>query len=154
MVLHRSEMIDKADPLRPAAHRKGHHCGSLTLGVISVIRAFVLVIVAAVLANAQCYNTCTTANAHAAEPSSTDSCHHHPKIPPSDGFCHHQHASVAAPENGTALSNMHAAAAATFISLVTTQHFPACEQTPSGTLIRDISQPRFQTSPGPTILRV
>jgi hypothetical protein len=122
--------------------------------MVSLIRALVLVIAAAVLVNAQCYNTCTTSDPHAAESSSTDSCHHHPKTPPSDGVCHHQHPSVAGPENGTALSNMHAAAAATFISIVTTQHFPACEQTASGTLIQGISPPRFQTSPGLTILRV
>jgi hypothetical protein len=137
-----------------ADRHKGHHCGSLTLGLFSVIRAFVLVILAAVLVNAQCYNTCTTADAHATESSSTDTCHHHPKTPPSDGVCHHQHPSVAGPENGTALSNMHAAAATTFISIVTTQYFPACERTGSGTLIQGISPPRFQISPGLTILRV
>ena len=119
-----------------------------------MIRAFVLVIVAAVLANAQCYNACTTADAHAAESSSTDSCHHSPKTPPSDGVCHHQHPSVVGPENAIALSNLPAAAAATFTSIVTTQHFPACEQTASGTLVQDMSTPRFQTSPGLTILRV
>ena len=137
-----------------ADRHQGHHCGSLTLGLFSVFRAFVLVILAAVLANANCYNACMTADAYATGSSSTGSCHHHPKTPPSDGFCHHQHASVAGPENGTALSNMHAAAATTFISIVTTQHFPACEQTASGTLIQGISQPRFQTSLGLTILRI
>ena len=85
-----------------------------------MIRVFVLVIVTAVLANANCYNACATAVSHPAQ-SSPDSCHHHHQSPPTGGVCQHQHASVTSPENLTGLSKQHAAASSSLIAILAPQ---------------------------------
>jgi len=65
-------------------------------------RALGLVAVAALLANAQCYNTCALAACNPAQTPS-DGCHHHKSSHSSheDGSgCQHQHAEFTGPESG------------------------------------------------------
>lgn len=67
-------------------------------------RALGLVAVAALLANAQCYNTCALAISRSAHTPS-GGCHHH-KSPRSsnegDSGCQHQHSEFIGPESGIA----------------------------------------------------
>ena len=120
-----------------------------------MIRAFVLIIVAAVLANAQCYGACATADCHSAQPSSPDSCHHHKSPPPTGGVCQHQHASIAGPENGAGLSKPHAAASARLIAVLLMQEnlFVRAPQT-NAALIQSTIPPGAPISPGSAILRI
>lgn len=77
----------------------------------ALLRTIVLVIMAALISNAQCYGNCLTAECAPAQPASPDSCHHHHdgdnsdnNAPQKDGMCPHQHASFAGPESGPGLS--------------------------------------------------
>ena len=116
-----------------------------------MIRVFVLVIVTAVLVNAQCYNACATADSHPAQ-SSPDSCHHHQQSPPTGGVCQHQHASVTSPENGTGLSKP--ATNSSLIAILVPQK-PSVSQLASAALVlQDTSPPGAQTAPSSTILRI
>ena len=68
-----------------------------------MLRALILVVMSALLANAQCYGACATADCHPAQPSSSGSCHQH-KTPPAPGVCQHQHTSISGPESGPDLA--------------------------------------------------
>ena len=57
--------------------------------------------VAALLANAQCYNACTLAACTSAHTPS-NGCHHHKSAPEDDYGCHHQHPELIGPESGIA----------------------------------------------------
>ena len=120
-----------------------------------MMRVFVLVIVTAVLANAQCYNACATADSHPAESSSQDSCHHHQQSPPTGGVCQHQHASVTSPENPTGLSKLHAAASSSLIAILGPQELSVTQlESDAAVVFQDTSPPGAQTAPSPAILRI
>jgi hypothetical protein len=84
-----------------------------------LLRTIVLVVLTALISNAQCYGNCLTAECAPAEPASSDSCHHHHdndnNAPPKDGMCPHQHASFAGPESGPGLTKA-APASTPFVS--------------------------------------
>lgn len=86
-------------------------------GWILLLRVFILVAVSALIANAQCYGACATAECHAQQPSSSGSCHQH-KTPAAPGVCQHQHASVSGPESGPALAKADAASHPLLAALV------------------------------------
>ena len=66
-------------------------------------RALGLVAVAALLANAQCYNTCALAACTSAPTPSNDCSQHHHKPSHEDGSgCQHQHSEFIGPESGIA----------------------------------------------------
>ena len=65
------------------------------------IRAFVLVAVAALLGNAQCYGNCNSIIRGTVQTPS-DSCHQHPKSSHDDARCPYQHSEFAGPEVGIA----------------------------------------------------
>jgi hypothetical protein len=68
-----------------------------------LLRTLVLVVLAALISNAQCFGNCATTECSPVQPASSDACHHH-DAPTKDGVCHHQHASFAGPEAGTDIS--------------------------------------------------
>jgi hypothetical protein len=121
-----------------------------------MIRVFVLVIVTAVLANAQCYNACATADSYPSESSSPNSCHHHhQQSPPTGGVCQHQHASVTSPDNPTGLSKQDAAASSSLIAILGPQELSISQQASDPALVfQDTSPPGAQTAPSSTILRI
>lgn len=89
--------------------RKFRCRGTLTFrSDVGVIRALVLMIAAAVLANAQCSGACATADCHPFRESTPDSCPHHNSTPhkstPSGGICQHQQTGIAGPETRSGLS--------------------------------------------------
>ena len=61
------------------------------------IRAFVLFVGVALLANAQCYGTCGAAPCNSHQTSS-DSCHHDESSPKDGAKCMHQHSDLAGPQ--------------------------------------------------------
>ena len=66
-------------------------------------RALGLVAVAALLANAQCYNTCAlTACTSAQTPSNDCPKHHHKPSRENSSGCQHQHSEFTSPESGIA----------------------------------------------------
>ncbi len=65
------------------------------------IRAFVLVAVAALLGNAQCYGNCSGIPCGSTHKPS-DGCHEHQKSSHEDARCPHQHSEFASPEVGAA----------------------------------------------------
>lgn len=65
------------------------------------IRALVLVAVAAVIWNAECYGNCDSSVRGPAQTPS-DSCHQHQKSSHDDARCPHQHSEFASPELGVA----------------------------------------------------
>jgi hypothetical protein len=74
-------------------------------------RAFGLIAVTALFANAQCYSTCALAVCNPAQ-SPSSACHHHKSSQPSheDGpVCQHQHFEFAGPESGIAQVSVAAA---------------------------------------------
>jgi hypothetical protein len=120
-----------------------------------MIREFVIVVVAAIITNAQCYGTCATLDCHPTEPSSSDSCHHHQQSPPTGGVCQHQPARLTSTENAAKLSQPPSAGSATFTAvLVQQEHSSAFDVAINVVLIQDTSPPGLQTSPGSIILRI
>lgn len=120
-----------------------------------MIRALVLIMVAGVLANAQCYGSCAIVDSQPAQPSSSDSCHHQKSKQPTGGVCQHQHTSVAGPENGPELSKLQAEAGASFVAvLVAQQHLSVSDLSTNAAISPPASPPGIQTSPGSTILRI
>jgi hypothetical protein len=118
-----------------------------------VIRVLVLVMVTAVLANAQCYNTCATADSPPAQ-SSGDNCHHHHhQSPPTGGVCQHQHASVTSPENGTGLSKL-ATTCSLFATLGPQELSVSQLANRPAVVLQDTSPPGEQTAPSSTVLRI
>ena len=81
-------------------------------------RALGLIAVAALLANAQCYNTCALAACNPAQTPS-DGCHHHKSSHSSeDGSgCQHQHAEFISPESG--IVKVSAASAVPILAVLT-----------------------------------
>jgi hypothetical protein len=73
-----------------------------------LLRALIFVVMSALLANAQCYGACATAEVHPSQPSSSGGCHQH-KTPSTPGVCQHQHASISGPEIGHDLAKAGAA---------------------------------------------
>lgn len=74
----------------------------LNLGMQSGwIRVFVLVAVAALVWNAQCYGNCYSTVCGSPDTQS-DSCHHHQKSSHDDARCPYQHSEFASPEVGIA----------------------------------------------------
>ena len=65
------------------------------------IRAFVLVAVAALVWNAQCYGNCYSTVCGSAD-TQPDSCHRHQKSSHDDARCPYQHSEFASPEVGIA----------------------------------------------------
>jgi UDP-N-acetylenolpyruvoylglucosamine reductase len=65
------------------------------------IRAFVLVAVAALFWNAECYGNCYSTVCGSADTQS-DSCHRHQKSSHDDARCPYQHSEFASPEGGIA----------------------------------------------------
>jgi hypothetical protein len=63
------------------------------------IRAFVLISVAALLLNSQCYGSCSTSACGSAP---SNSCHQDQKPSHDDARCPHQHSEFASPEVGIA----------------------------------------------------
>jgi hypothetical protein len=121
-----------------------------------VIRALVLITVAAFVANAECYGACTTGDCHSDESPLSHSCPHHQKSPPPrGGACEHQHPSFIGRANGNGLAELHAAASAHLVSMfLTREYFSACELATDAARIRVTGPPVAQPSPGPTILRI
>jgi hypothetical protein len=72
------------------------------------IRGFVLIAVAALLGNAQCYGTCESSACSSAQTAS-NSCHHQ-KSSHDDARCPHQHSELAGPQVGIAKINLAMAA--------------------------------------------
>lgn len=68
------------------------------------IRTFVLIAVAALVGNAQCYGTCGSSACGSAQTPS-NSCHHQ-KSSHDDAHCPHQHSELAGPEVGIAKINL------------------------------------------------
>lgn len=66
----------------------------------SWIRAFALIAVAALLANAQCYGTCGSAAYGSTQTHSTNSCHHQKSSHENDAPCPHQHSDFTGPAVG------------------------------------------------------
>jgi hypothetical protein len=64
-------------------------------------RALGLIAVAALLANAQCYNTCALAACISAQTPS-NGCHHHKSSHEDGSGCQHQHSEFIGPESGIA----------------------------------------------------
>jgi hypothetical protein len=73
------------------------------------IRAFVLVAVAALLGNAQCYGSCNSIISGTIQTQS-DSCHQHPKSSHDDARCPYQHSEFASQEVGVAKISLEIAA--------------------------------------------
>jgi hypothetical protein len=73
------------------------------------IRIFVLVAVAALLANVQCYGTCSTAAIDPTHAPSTNSCHHEKSSHEDLAPCPHQHSDCSGPEIRTASVSVAAA---------------------------------------------
>lgn len=121
-------------------------------GWILLLRVFILVAVSALIANAQCYGACATAECHAQQPSSSGSCHQH-KTPAAPGVCQHQHASVSGPESGPALAKADAASHPLLAALVV---MPAIATELSTVTILPFSgsPPRPGISGGLSILRI
>ncbi len=71
----------------------------------SLTRAFVLVAVAALVANAQCYGSCATVTCSSAQTPS-GSCHHNRSSHESSAGCVHQHSEFTRPEVGFAKVNV------------------------------------------------
>jgi hypothetical protein len=117
-------------------------------------RVLALVIVTAILANAQCYNACATADSHPAQSSTPDSCHHHhQQSPPTGGVCHHQHASATSPENATGLSKL--ATSSNLIAILGPQELFVSQLASDAALIlQDTGPPGARTAPSATILRI
>lgn len=69
--------------------------------LVRLFRTVVLVVMAALVSNAQCYGNCATAEYSPVQTAPSDGCHHHhDNNPPSkDGFCPHDHLSFAGPES-------------------------------------------------------
>jgi hypothetical protein len=65
------------------------------------IRAFGLIAMAALLANAQCYNTCALLACNSAQTPSND-CHQHKSSHEDSSGCRHQHFEFMGPESGIA----------------------------------------------------
>ena len=65
------------------------------------IRVFVLVAVAVLLGNAQCYGSCYGTVCGSTDTQS-DSCHRHQKSSHDDAYCPHLHSEFASPEVGNA----------------------------------------------------
>ena len=97
-------------------------------------RALGLVAVAALLANAQCYDTCAVAASKAAETPSSSCPQHHQKSSHEDGSgCQHQHSEFTCPESG--IAKVSAAAAVPILAVLT----------PSSAMI--LIEPLLQSSP-------
>lgn len=97
-------------------------------------RALGLVAVAALLANAQCYDTCAVAASKAAETPSSGCPQHHQKSSHEDGSgCQHQHSEFTGPESGIAKVNV--AAAVPILAVLT----------PSSAVV--LIEPLLQSSP-------
>ena len=64
-------------------------------------RALGLIAVAALLVNAQCYNSCAMATCHSAQTPS-NGCHHHQPSHEDAPDCQHQHSEFIGPESGIA----------------------------------------------------
>ena len=81
-------------------------------------RALGLVAVAALLANAQCYNACALAVCQAAQaPPSSCHQHHHKSSHEDSPDCQHQHSEFTGPESGMAKVNV--APAVAFLAVLT-----------------------------------
>ena len=115
-------------------------------------RVFVLLIVTAVLANAQCYNACATADPHPAH-SFPDNCHHHQQSPPTGGVCQHQHASVISPENGTGLTKP-VTSSSLFPALGLQELSLSQLGSDAAVVLQDTSPPGSQIAPSSSILRI
>ena len=71
----------------------------------SWIRAFALVTVAALFANAQCSNTCAIVARDSAQTPSND-CHHHKSSHEDGSGCQHHHSEFVGPESGIVKVNV------------------------------------------------
>jgi len=103
----------KAPPIHPRCNLRALKASArLGKSMLSVwTRAFGLIAVAALCANAQCYSICALAACNPRSPS--NACHHHKSSQPSheDGpVCQHQHSEFAGPESGIAQVSVASAA--------------------------------------------
>lgn len=116
-------------------------------------RALGLVAVAALLANAQCYNTCAlTACTSAQTPSNDCPKHHHKPSREDSSGCQHQHSEFTGPESGIAKVSV---APAVLIPAVLTAGADAVFLEPLFLPTPDTgSPPRSQGSPAISILRI
>jgi len=99
-----------------------------------MIRAFLFLIVGAVLANAQCYSACL--------------------MTPSGGVCKDQHAGVACPGNVTKFSRPHVAANASIAFVAPPRNFSVEELTTNAVPIQETSCTGIPPSPHVTVLRI
>lgn len=103
---------------RSGLRQWGLGCGRFKLrNGFPLLRALTLVVMSALLANAQCYGACTTAECHPAQPPSSGSCHQH-KTPSAPSTCQHQHTSISGPESGPDLAKAGAASHPLLAALV------------------------------------
>ena len=116
-------------------------------------RALGLVAVAALLANAQCYNTCALAACTSAQTPSNDCPKHHNKHSREDSsVCQHQHSEFTSPESGIAKVSV---AAAVLIPAVLTAGSDVVFVEPLFLSTPDTgSPPGRQVSPTISVLRI